>query len=340
MVEKVDFFRIHQPFVGYMQMPFTPADDLSRSGILPETLSETLTVVKKIIERSVKPLTADEIHQDIPGLYQLKKPDMVRLLKKEVASGTFHRWSAGPGSRKERFWHQDETAYFQDRILSALSMQMLTKADLLGNVKKDAVPCSKTQLTRIVNTTLAAHIKEKTLFEIPPWGSYKKSRYANTPPDLKVYLGKARKEFDQICQKLEKAGIGFEQVFAVFEKMLSLSRTASSPSEVADRESFQPTLPEPEVSEAVLDRIVNTMLKIAPGAANQAPVWIPDLRNALALPKNTFDRAILDLSKQGIVFLNKHAHPAQMTDAEKETMIADGQGNYYVVVVLREGKSG
>ena len=340
MVEKVDFFRIHQPFVGYMQMPFTPADDLSRPRILPETLSETLTVAKKIIERSAKPLTADEIHQDIPGLYQLKKPDMVRLLKKEAAYSALHRWSAGPGSRKERFWHQDETAYFQERTLSVLSRQMLTKAVLLENVKKDAVPCSKTRLTSIVNTTLTALIKEKTLFEIPPWGSYKKSRYAAHPPDLKVYLGKMQKEFDQVCLKLEKAGIGAEHVFAAFENMLLLSRTASSPSGADNRENFQPTLPEPEVSEAVFDRIVSTILKIAPGAANQAPVWIPDLRNALALPKNTFDRAILDLSKQGIVFLNKHAHPAQMTDAEKETMIADGHGNYYVVVVLREGKSG
>jgi hypothetical protein len=319
-----------------MEMPITPADDLSQSGTLPETL----TVMKKIIERSVKPLTADEIHQDIPGLYQLKKPDMVRLLKKEAAAGTFHRWSAGPGSRKERFWHQDETAYFQDRILSALSRQMLTKTDLLENVKKDAVLCSKTQLIRIVNTTLAAHIKEKTLFEILPWGSYKKSRFAARPPDLKVYLDKTRKEFDRVCRKLKNAGIGAEHVFAAFEKMLSLSRTASSPSAAADRENFQTTLPEPVISEMVLSRIVSTMLKISPGAANQAPVWIPDLRKALDLPKSTFDRAILILAKQGTIFLNRHAHPAQMNDAEKEKMIADGQGNYYVVVVLRQGKSG
>jgi hypothetical protein len=319
-----------------MKMPVTPSDDLSQTGTLPETLA----VVKKIIERSVEPLTADEIHQDIPGLYQLKKPDMVILLQKETAAGAFHRWPAGPGSRKERFWHQEETAYFKGRILSALARQMLTKNDLLDNVKKEAVPCSKIQLTRIVNTTLAALIKEKTLFEIPPWGSYKKSRYAAHPPDLKMYLVKARKEFDRVCQKLKKSGIGAEPVFAAFEKMLSLSQAASSPPAAANRENFQTPLTEPEVSEAVLDRIVRTMLKIAPGAAKQAPVWIPDLRNALDLPKKTFDRAIRNLSKQGIVFLNKHAHPAQMTDAEKETMIADGQGNYYVVVVLREGNHG
>ena len=82
------------------------------------------------------------------------------------------------------------------------------------------------------------------------------------------------------------------------------------------------------------------MLKIVPSAAKQAPVWLPDLRNALDLSKDTFDRAVLILAKQGKVFLNKHAHPAQMTDTEKETMIADGQGNYYVVVVLREGNRG
>jgi hypothetical protein len=334
------FLQFHQHFAGYMEMPFTPSDDHSPPEILIETLAETLTVVKKIIERSVRPLSADEIHHDIPGLYQLKKPDLVRLLKNEAADGTCHRWPAGPGSRKERFWRQNETAYFQDRILSALSRQMLTKADLLEKVKKDAVPCSKTQLTRIVNTTLAAHIKEKTLFEIPPWGSYKKSRYAAHPPDLTVYLGKMQKEFDRVRLKLKKAGIGAEQVFAAFEKMLSLPRTASSPSAAAYGENFQTPLPEPVISEMVLSRIVKTMLQIVPNAANQAPVWIPDLRNALNLPKYTFDLAILILAKQGTIFLNRHAHPAQMTGAEKETMIADGRGNYYVVAVLREGKSG
>ena len=317
-------------------MPSIPSDDLSRPGILPETLS----IVKKIIDRSASPLTADEIHQDIPGLYQLKKPDLARLLKKEAGAGGLHRWSAGPGSRKERFWRQDESAYFQNRILSALSRQMLSKADLLENVKKDAVPCSKTQLNKIVNTTLAALIKEKTLFEIPAWGSYKKSRFAARPPDLKVYLDKTRKEFDRACQKLKKAGIGTELVFAAFEKMLSLSRTASPIPKDGNREISQPSRQDPDLSETVLNRIVETMLRIVPSAAKQAPVWIPDLRNALDLPKNTFDSAILTLAKQGKIFLNRHAHPAQMTDAEKETMIADTQGNYYVVAVLREGKSG
>ena len=326
------YYKFINLLLDIVDMPLKPSDDLS--------LPETLTVVKKMIERSFKPLTADEIHQDIPGLYQLKKQDMVRLLQREAGSGTLHRWSAGPGSRKERFWHRDETSYFKHRILSALSRHDLTKTDLLENVKKDAVPCSKTRLTSIVNTTLTALIKEKTLFEIPPWGSYKKSRYATHPPDLKLYLGKTQKEFDRVCQKLKKAGIAAEHLFAAFENMLSLSRTAASPSRMANRQDSQPALPEPDGSEMVLNRIVNTMLNIVPSAAKQAPVWIPDLRNALDLSKKTFDRAILILAKQGKVFLNKHAHPAQMTDAEKETMIADGQGNYYVVVVLHEGNHG
>ena len=264
------YYKFINLLLDIMEMPLTPSDDLSRP--------ETMTVVKKMIERSVKPLTADEIHQDIPGLYQLKKQDMVRLLQREAGAGTLHRWSAGSGSRKERFWHQDETPYFQERTLSVLSRQMLTKAVLLENVKKDAVPCSKTRLTSIVNTTLTALIKVKTLFEIPTWGSYKKSRYAAHPPDLKVYLGKMQKEFDQVCLKLEKAGIGAEHVFAAFENMLPLSRTASSPSGADNRENFQPTLPEPVISEKILNRIVKTMLQIVPGAANQPPVWILDLQ--------------------------------------------------------------
>jgi hypothetical protein len=119
--------------------------------------------LKKKNEQPVKPLSADEIHQDSPGLYQLKNLDMVRLLQREAVSGAIHLWSAGPGSRKTSFYRQDETSYFQVRIKSALTRQVLTKTDLLENIKKDAVPCSKARLTSIVNTTLTALIKEKTL---------------------------------------------------------------------------------------------------------------------------------------------------------------------------------
>jgi hypothetical protein len=315
-----------------MNMPDTHPDDLSRT--------ETLTIVKKIIERSAKPLNADEIHKDIPELYQLNKQSLTKLLQQETAAGAFHRWSAKNRSRQDRFWHQDESLYFRNKILSVVSRQELTLKDLLKKMNKDAFSFSQNRLSVVVNTTLATLIKEKMLFEIPSNVKNRKSRYASHPPDLAVYLNKVQKEFDSTCKKLKKFGIGTEQLFMAFENTLSLSLPARSLSEATVREPEPHIAPETEISEAVLNRIIQTILKIEPGAAKQAPVWIPDLRQAVDLSKNMFDRAVLMLSEQGKVFLNRHAHPAQMDDAKKETMIPDGHGNYFVVIGLREGFRG
>ncbi|MBI5592930.1 MAG: hypothetical protein HY881_20880 [Deltaproteobacteria bacterium] len=54
------------------------------------------------------------------------------------------------------------------------------------------------------------------------------------------------------------------------------------------------------------------------------------------LPKDVFDRELLTLAKTGKIFFNRHAHPIQMNEKEKSEMIPDGEGNYYVVAVIRE----
>lgn len=310
----------------------TSRDDNSRP--------ETLAVVKKIIDHSDRPLNVDEILKGIPKLYQLKPQALVVLIREESAAGTFHRWPGRPGSLKERFWHQEETSYFRNKLLSALSRKDETKPDLLKKLAKEAVPCFKNRLESNVNTILAALVKEKTVFEIPAWGRKRNSRYAVHPPNLTEYLSKVRKEFDDACKKLKKYGIGMDQLFSAFQCSLSLPVRDESPSQSTVPETLHQSPPEPEITGALLNRIIQTILHIEPGAARQAPVWIPDLRRAMDIPKSTFDRSILMLSQQGKVFLNRHAHPAQLDDAQRESMIPDGQGNYFVVMGLREGYSG
>lgn len=314
-------------------MPGTPRED-------DNPRSETLAVVKKIVDQSDRPLNVDEILKDIPRLYQLNPQALALLLREESAAGTFHRWPGRPGSSKERFWHQEETSYFRNRLLAALSRKDEMKSDLLTKLAREAVPCFKTRLESNVNTILAALVKEKTVFEIPAWGRKRNSRYAVHPPDLTEYLNKVRKEFDDTFKKLKKYGIGMDQLFSAFQCSLPLPVRDESPCQPAVPEAPAQPPPEPEITDALLNRIIQTILHIEPSAVRQAPVWIPDLRQAMDLPKSTFDRSILMLSRQGKVFLNRHAHPAQLDDTQREAMIPDGQGNYFVVMGLHEGVGG
>jgi len=63
-----------------------------------------------------------------------------------------------------------------------------------------------------------------------------------------------------------------------------------------------------------------------------------ELRQKLApeAPKEEFDNAILDLYKNGKIYLDRHDYPAMLTEAEKAGMVTDGQGNHYVGISERE----
>jgi hypothetical protein len=75
--------------------------------------------------------------------------------------------------------------------------------------------------------------------------------------------------------------------------------------------------------------------RIEPGAERGALVVSRDLRRAARLEKETFDRTVLDLARQGRLSLHRHDYPASLTAAERDDLVTDGAGTYYVGVALR-----
>ncbi len=290
---------------------------------MPSPPPDIVTAVLQVVRAASAPLTADAIQQSLSDGCSCNSKELTRILRSETASGHIGRWQPGPRSRKERFWEPEESGYIRKRVLAALTAQPFTRRALLEKMKKDAVAYAGTTLGRLVNTTVEGLVKEKKLHLLPPSGPYHSWRYSLTPADPRNYLTAVKKALDQVCRKLKKTGVTPEDVLAVLADMAGVSLSLHHPE----------TSPAPE---AILNMVLTAIPQLDPQAMRQAPIWIPDLRQYLKLPKSTFDRAILTLAEQGKVFLNRHAHPAQMTDAEKETMIPDGQGNFYVVVVMRK----
>ena len=60
------------------------------------------------------------------------------------------------------------------------------------------------------------------------------------------------------------------------------------------------------------------------------------LRRAARLDKAHFDAAVLDLSRQGRVSLHRHDYPASLTPQERDELVTDGAGTYYVGLALRQ----
>jgi len=51
--------------------------------------------------------------------------------------------------------------------------------------------------------------------------------------------------------------------------------------------------------------------------------------------KAEFDEAVLSLYKDRRVYLDRHDHPMRLSDAERQYLVSDGAGNYYVGITLR-----
>jgi hypothetical protein len=80
------------------------------------------------------------------------------------------------------------------------------------------------------------------------------------------------------------------------------------------------------------------MTAIKPAAAQGALVYIPDLRKALqdTFPnKDSFDQAILNLAKLEKVQLQSHSLPAELTEEQRQAMIDNRRGSYFMAIGIR-----
>ncbi len=308
--------------------------------------ADTVAVVLKILQRAQKPLTVKDIARQLPGPYKLDDTQLAKVLTEQVCQGTIYQWL--PLRAQKRFWLHNPAEYARQQALAILSKQPLSRPKLRDALKKSLFGCSESKARELGSKILKALLKERHVFEHPPAGRQRSSRFSANPPDPALYLGKVKKEFEAVCKKLARSGISPEHIFQAASSIL-----APSLSHPSGNAGFQPTLSVdkdvgvPSLQSTALplsetprvqdlpNQIVAKIVEVEPAARQQALVSVPALRTALNVPKKEFDQAILALAGEGKIFLHRHVDPAQMTDEKRRQMVADGEGNYYMGIVLR-----
>ena len=79
----------------------------------------------------------------------------------------------------------------------------------------------------------------------------------------------------------------------------------------------------------------DVMKRIEPGAERGALVGARELRRAVRLPKPDFDHAVLELARQGQLSLHRHDYATSLTPQERDELVTDGDGTFYVGMALR-----
>jgi len=238
-------------------------------------------------------------------------------LKELVDAGRAHVWQPG----KMPYFTLLEPRYTAlEIILKALTQGPLTEKELVGWVRK-RLPGYQTR-----------HLKEhvsysKQVCEYPKYGKVR-IRYGLEPPEPGPYLGKAVQEIIAVQRLLAPFHVSLEAIHDAMGRELGLEHETRAPS----REQPRGETVSLETERLILEAITRLQ---SPGQT-RALVSIRELRRSMNLPKKDFDRAVLCLASHGKVALHHHDFPTSLSQAEREALVQDERGTYYVGIVPKE----
>ncbi|CAN5917114.1 hypothetical protein BH23PLA1_BH23PLA1_11860 [soil metagenome] len=279
---------------------------------------DVIEVVVKALQRAEEPATASKLRGGLSGPAKtLSEPRLRNLLEVLVVNGRAHRFEPSKKNGHPRYWSHDFDHYARRVVVGLLEKKgNLSRSELDKALKSPLKEPSRTQVDQFLQDL----ITRREVYEWPPYGKARASKFGATPPDPRQYF---KEPIEKIVRQLSGVGVTREQMFQAVAEILGISPPPPSP-------------PEPDLEERVLEQ----MNVIQPAAANGALVSIRDLRRSLASQisdKETFERAIWRLVERGKAAVQRHDHPENLTDQERAELVTDGQGNYFIGIALRRG---
>jgi hypothetical protein len=232
-------------------------------------------------------------------------------------------------SRRLYLWQPGRVPYFclseprktaLESILNALASGPLTEKELIGWVRK--------RLAGYQVKDLKEHLSDsKQVYEYPKYGKVK-TKYGLEPPEPEPYLVKAVQEIATVQKLLSPFQISLEAIHDALGRELGLvqkTREASKEQPKGEIASHE--------AEALL---LKTITRLQPPGQRRALVSIRELRRSAGLAKSDFDRVVLSLAVKGNVALHHHDFPSSLSPEEREELVRDEQGTYYVGIVPKE----
>ena len=226
-------------------------------------------------------------------------------------------------------WRPGKTPYFclseprktaLETILNALAAGPLTEKELVASVRK--------RLPGYQVMDLKEHLSySKQAYEYPKYGKVK-IRYGLQPPEPGPYLGKAMQEITALQRLLAPFRISLEAIYGALGRELGLARETGEPSKELPKGEI--ALPDAE------PLLLRAITRLQPFGQRRALVSIRELRRSMGLAKSVFDRVVLSLALQGKVALHHHDFPSSLSPEERDELVRDEQGTYYVGIVPKE----
>ncbi len=226
------------------------------------------------------------------------------LLAEDVASGRVSNWG------KAGYWRVDPEAVARQRVLEIVSRECLSLSDLKKSVSRQTPKLT----TKTIQFAINKLISENRL-------SRKESKASNVSGIIDLthpepYLQR------KIAAVLKSAGIerSANRIAALLAPEIGPPVSATASLDVQD----------------VAERIFVAMNRVAFAPGTTVTFHILRQQPELAhISKRTFDEAALLLQQERRALLNPHGYAGSISSQEKEHLVTDGFGNYYVSIYAR-----
>ncbi len=281
--------------------------------------------VLEALSKTEVPVTAKELLPRLALPFPLSEADLVPILEACANAGELQRIPPATKASKPRFWNHDVL-----ELGRRFAMQVLkTKGPLAKAKLQTALKGFDADQFGEIFAGLQA---SRVIYPHPPLTKTGAVLFSTIPVAPEKYLVPVGKSLAQVVARLQEVSVSPDDLRRAVVQMIE-GAGVSLGTWSAGGHAATPPVP----ATTAVD-LIAIMCRIEPGAERGALVGARDLRRHAGLPKAAFDEAVLQLSRQGRVSLHRHDYPASLSPEERDELVTDGLGNYYVGVALRQSR--
>jgi hypothetical protein len=262
-----------------------------------------LEAIRRELQLAEVPLKSTELSK---RLKQKSGKAFKPTLDDEVKAGRIYSWGSN------LYWDRDPKGTARERLLRVTARQLLSASHLKQQVGSESPKINQ----KVVNDVREELVREGSLREVPQRGSRTKFivNVSNPEPYLESEIRRLLADFG-----IERSP----------ERILSLLAPADPEPQV--QMGSEPGT-EPDVR-AIAETMFAAMNRIAFAPGTTVTFYRlrqqPELKD---VPREVFDQAALLLQKDHKVLLAVHDHAPRLAQSERDDLVTDGLGNYYVSI--------
>ena len=293
-----------------------------------------LGVVGDLVRSSAVPLSVKDIRKFWKSAFRLSDAELHSLLGELQSRGEIFEIPAKTAAGGVRYWGRDVLEFAGASVVGELRQRgTLATAKLRAVVKW----LDEVRFTELLDGLAA----QRLIFRHPAMTAVKSSQpvWGISPPSPEPWLRPIRAQLCQVVLQLRGAAVSATDLRRAAVEMLEaagivLGATVSGAGSGAGAGAAAAVT----ATAGVTVDLVRLMRELDAGADRGALVTARVLRAAAGLPKRQFDELALQSARAGRIVLHRHDFASSLSVAERDELVTDGAGEYFVGMALRAGQ--